>query len=126
MNTRYFFAYISLFGADFLLFFLLLCRGGQIVHRNALSALKCDLALSVPFGNLQTTNEAVMDDNSLRAILARSLDLINLNLFNKLTQDHRIERFHLHKAPYRFEKVILRLALFLKTVKLLFQEKDIT
>ena len=85
----------------------MLCRGGQIVHRNALSALKGDLTLSVPFGNLQTTNEAVMDNNSLRAILARPLDLINLDLFYKLTKDHRIERFHLHKAPYCFEKVIL-------------------
>ena len=70
MNTRYFFAFISLFGAEILLFFLLLCRGGQIVHRNALSALKGDLALSVPFGDLQTTNKAVMDNNSLCAILA--------------------------------------------------------
>ena len=87
--------------------FLLLCRGWQILHRNALSALKGDLALSVPFGDLQTTNEAVMDNNSLCAILTCSFDLINFDLFDKLTKDHRIERFHLHKAPHRFEKVIL-------------------
>ena len=66
-----------------------------------------------------------MDNNSLCAVLAGSLDLINLDLFDELTKDHGIERFHLHKAPHRFEKVILGLALFLKTVKLLFQEKDI-
>ena len=47
MNTRYFFAYISLFGAVLLLFFLLLCRGWQIVYRYALSAFKDDLAFFV-------------------------------------------------------------------------------
>ena len=79
----------------------------------------------MPFGDLQTTNEAIMDNNPLCAVLAGSLNLINLDLFDELTKDYRIERFHLHKAPYRFEKVILGLSLFLKTVKLLFQEKDI-
>ena len=93
-----FFAYISLFGAGYLLFFLLLCRGGQIVYRNALSALKGDLALSVPFGNLQTTNKAVMDNNSLCAILARSLNLINLDLLDELTKNHGIERFQDRKS----------------------------
>ena len=85
-----------------------------------MSALKGDLTLSVPFGNLQATNKAVMDNNSLCAILARPLDLINLNLLDQFAKDHRIERFHLHKAPYCFEEVILGLSLFLKTVKLLF------
>ena len=103
----------------------LLCSGGQIVHRNALSALKGDLTLSVPFGDLQTANEAVMGDHALCTVFACSLDLINLDLFNKLAQDHRIERFHLHKAPHRFEEVILGLSLFLKTVKLLFQEQNV-
>ena len=62
--------------------FLLLCRGGQIVDRYALSALKSYLALSVPFGNLQTAYKAIMDDHALCAVLARSLYLIDFNLFN--------------------------------------------
>ena len=81
--------------------FLLLCRGGQIVHRNALSALKCDLTLSVPFGNLQTTNKAVMDNNSLCTVLSRSLDLINLNLLDQFAKDHRI-----HFLNYRINSVL--------------------
>ena len=81
--------------------FLLLCRGGQIVHRNALSALKGDLTLSVPFGNLQTTNKAVMDNNSLCTVLSRSLDLINLNLLDQSAKDHRI-----HFLNYRINSVL--------------------
>ena len=117
MNTRYFFAYISLFGAGFLLFFLLLCRCWQIVYRYTLSAFKGYLTLFVPFGNLQTTYETVMDNHALCAVLTCSLDLINLDLFDKLTKDHRVQRFHLHKASYRLYKVLFGLALLRKAIE---------
>ena len=125
MNTRYFFAYIFLFRAGFLLFFLLLCRGGQIVNCYALSALKGDLSLSVPFGNLQTANKAIMDDHALCAVLARSLNLINLDLFNQFTKDDGVQRFHLHKAPYRLDEVLLGLPLLSKAVELFSHGKDV-
>ena len=98
--------------------FLLLCRGGQIVHRNALSALKGDLTLSVPFGDLQTTNEAIMDDHALCAVLARSLNLIYLNFLDQFTKDHGVECFHLHKTPYRLDKVLFGLTLLRKAIEL--------
>ena len=78
-----------------------------MVHRNALSALKGDLTLSMPFGDLQTTNEAIMDNNPLRAVLAGFLDLIDLDLFNEFTKDHGVKRFRLHKTPYCFEKITI-------------------
>ena len=112
-----FFAYNFLFGAGFLLFFLLLCRGGQIVNRNALSALKGDLSLSVPFGNLQAAYKTIMDDHALCAVLTCSLDLINLDLFDQFTKDHRVQRFHFHKTPYRLDKVLLGLALLRKAIE---------
>ena len=124
MNTRYFFAYISLFGAGFLLFFLLLCRCWQIVYRYALSALKSYLALSVPFGDLQTANEAIMDDHALCTVLARSLHLIDFNLFYQFTEDHGVQCFHLHKASYRLDEVLLGLPLLSKTIKFCAKSRD--
>ena len=117
MNTRYF---LPIFHCLEQLFysFLLLCRGGQIVYRNALSALKGDLALSVPFGDLQTTNKAVMDNHSLSAVLTRSLDLIYLNFLDQFTKDYRVQCFHLHKAPNSLDEVLLGLTLLRKAIEL--------
>ena len=79
----------------------LLCRGGYIVYRYALSALKSYLALSVPFGDLQTAYKAIMDNHSLSTIFSRSLNLMNFNFLYQFMKDHGVQRFHLHKAPYR-------------------------
>ena len=47
-------------------------------------------ANDVKIANLQTTNEAIMDDHALCAVLARSLDLIDFNLFYQFTKDNGI------------------------------------
>ena len=71
--------------------------------------------IHIPFGNLRTTYETVMDNHALCAVLARSFNLINLYLFNQFTKNDGIQRFHLHKAPYRLDKVFLGLPLLSKT-----------
>ena len=111
MNTRYFFAYISLFGAGFLLFSFVMLWWAD------LSALKGDLSLSVPFGDLQTADKAIMDDHALCAVLSRTLNLMNFNFLYQLTKNHGIKRFHLHKTPYRLDKALLGLALLRKAIK---------
>ena len=111
MNTRYFFAYSFLFGAGFLLFSFVMLWWAD------LSALKGDLSLSVPFGDLQTADKAIMDDHALCAVLSRTLNLMNFNFLYQLTKNHGIKRFHLHKTPYRLDKALLGLALLRKAIK---------
>ena len=60
--------------------------------------------IHIPFGNLQTTYETVMDNHALCAVLARSFNLINLYLFNQFTKNDGVQRFHLHKAPYGYKE----------------------
>lgn len=63
--------------------------------------------IHIPFGNLQTADETVMNDHALSPVLARSFNLINLYLFNQFTKNDGVQRFHLHKAPYRLTKFSL-------------------
>ena len=101
----------------------ILSRGFR-VHRYTLSALKSYLALSVPFRDLQAAYKTIMDNNSLRAVLACSLDLIDFNLFYQFTKNHGVQRFHLHKASYRLDEVLLGLPLLSKTIKFCAKSRD--
>lgn len=49
---------------------------------------------------VDATDKAVMNDEPLRSVLARSLNRKNLDLVDQFLKDNGCQRLHRHKLPY--------------------------
>ena len=49
---------------------------------------------------VDATNKAIVDDKSLRSVLARSLNRKDLDFVDQFLKDNGCQRLHRHKLPY--------------------------
>ena len=82
----------------------------------------------VSVGEINRADEAVVNHDLLRSILARSLNLMDFDLVDQLTQDHRCQGLHFHELTDSTNKGVLRslhriklLQMFTEIENLLFQ-----
>ena len=78
-NTRFFVYEYFIFGAGFPAPFLFLAYRHLIADSHTLTGIKSMLS-DVSIGEINRADEAVMNDDLLRAVLARSLNLMNFDL----------------------------------------------
>ena len=74
---------------------------------------------------VDTTNKAVMDDEPLRSVLARSLNRKDLDLVDQFLDDDGCQRLHHHKLPYCSDKDARRVLRGIKTFKLVLKFKHL-
>ena len=67
---------------------------------------------------IDATYKAVMNDEPLRSILARSLNRKDLDFVNEFLENDGCQRLHRHKLPYCSDKVTRRVLRCVKAFKL--------
>ena len=103
----YFYGAVCPGGATSAAPFLLSGLADQILNGHTLAAVQHHIVRVVLYlGDIQDTDEVVMDHKPLRPVLSGSLGLIYVNPLHKLMQDGGRQRFHLHELPHRFQKLV--------------------